>query len=56
MKKNNFEDCNYMIIKNLLLEDKHNILFKKLIIEEKIKVNIKIENMIEKSKNQKMKK
>lgn len=54
-KKINFEDCNYMIIKNLLLEDKHNILFKKLIVEEKIKVDIKIENMIEKSKNEEMK-
>lgn len=54
-KKINFEDCNYMIVKNLLLEDKHNILFKKLIVEEKIKVDIKIENMIEKSKNEEMK-
>jgi len=54
-KKINFEDCNYMIIKNLLLEDKHNMIFKKLIIEEKIKIDIKIENMIEKSKNEEMK-
>lgn len=54
-KKINFEDCNYMIVKNLLLEDKHNMIFKKLIVEEKIKIDIKIENMIEKSKNEEMK-
>lgn len=54
-KKINFEDCNYMIVKNLLLEDKHNMIFKKLIVEEKIKIDIKIENMIEKSKNEEIK-
>ena len=55
MNKVDILSCDGLIIKNLLMNDIHNLLTKRLIVEEKIKVDKDLEEKIDKYKNDEIK-